>query len=82
MTTPTSASASSASSASKSTATTPTATVGSPARLADAALTTVGYGPLFLDPPTVDDLSLWPPWVIVAVVSYLIAWYPESRLVE
>lgn len=53
-----------------------------PARLADAGLTTVGYGPLFLEWPSWTDTTLWLPWVIVGVVSFVVAWYPESRLVE
>lgn len=56
---------------------------------ADAALTTVGYGPLI-----VPWLGGWAAargaswagepvaWLIVGVVSLLVAWYPEKRLID
>lgn len=58
------------------------------ARLADTALTAVGYGPLFV-PPLAAWLALqgvgWPAgvaWGIISLVSLGVAWFPESRLVD
>lgn len=59
-----------------------------PARLGDTVLTALGYGPLVLI-PLVSLLTargvtgaLYLAWLIIGVVSFLIAWYPESRLVD
>jgi hypothetical protein len=59
-----------------------------PARLFDTIATALGYGPLFL----VSLLSFlvakdvpqpqYAAWIIIGLVSLLIAWYPESRLVD
>jgi hypothetical protein len=59
-----------------------------PARLADTALTALGYGPLVVaaligilaarGAPLPFQLA----WCIIVLVSLLIAYYPESRLVE
>lgn len=58
------------------------------ARLADTALTAVGYGPLFV-PPLATWLAqqgaTWPTalaWGIISLVSLGVAWFPESRLVD
>lgn len=65
-----------------------------PARLIDTATTALGYGPLVvvgiaraigpeLAPGADPDVAyITVAWVIVGLVSLLVAWYPESRLVE
>lgn len=59
-----------------------------PARVIDAATTALGYGPLILAPLSAALASQALPqgdiaaWCIIAVISFLIAWYPENRLVE
>ena len=67
-----------------------------PARIGDALTTALGYGPLVvvglstaLTPifqpdaatPTVIEGDI-AAWCIIGIVSLLVAWYPESRLVE
>lgn len=67
------------------------------ARIVDASLTAVGYGPLVIKSlaavlaergasaePAVFGMSVavLGAWVIVGLVSYGIAWYPESRLID
>lgn len=58
------------------------------ARLFDTGLTAWGYGPLVVAPITAffaargassADIVAW---VIIGIVSFLTAWYPESRLVD
>lgn len=58
------------------------------ARLVDAATTAIGFGPLFLA-PLVSFLEargiespLLPAWGIIIAVSFAVAWFPESRLVD
>lgn len=58
------------------------------ARLMDAALTAIGWGPLFapwlnlqLAARAVPE-PLYVAWVILGLVALAVAWYPESRLVE
>lgn len=67
-----------------------------PSRIADAALTALGYGPLVLSwlmeaiteriaagpdaPPS--DLPWYLAWAVIVLVSYGVAWYPESRLID
>jgi len=59
-----------------------------PARLADTALTALGYGPLVLDvlvralTSEVLPDPFFAAWGIIGLVSLLAAWYPESRLVD
>lgn len=59
-----------------------------PARIADTAATALGYGPLVIVALTVLLASKGAPspyyaaWAIIGLVSLLIAWYPESRLVD
>lgn len=59
-----------------------------PARLADTAATALGYGPLvivslatFVAAKGVPS-PLYAAWAVIGLVSFLIAWYPESRLVD
>lgn len=59
-----------------------------PARVADTALTALGYGPLVVGRLTaalateaLPDATI-PAWIIIGIVSFLAAWYPESRLVD
>lgn len=58
------------------------------ARLADTALTALGYGPLIVVP-----LTAWLAtyaasgaaalaWFLIFVLSFAVAWFPESRLVD
>lgn len=58
------------------------------ARVFDAATTALGYGPLFA-PWLIEQLAVrdipapfYVAWGIIGLVSYGIAWYPESRLVD
>lgn len=58
------------------------------ARLGDAATTALGYGPLVvgglaaqLTSQALPDAT-YPAWGIIGLVSLLVAWYPESRLVD
>lgn len=57
-------------------------------RLVDAALTAYGYGPLFIVALVsyLVERSIPQPlfvgWSILGLVSLLLAWYPESRLVD
>jgi hypothetical protein len=57
-------------------------------RLVDAALTAYGYGPLFIVALVgyLTERSIPQPlfagWFILGLVSLLLAWYPESRLVD
>lgn len=59
-----------------------------PARIADAVLTALGYGPLVIDALTLYLTSrdapqpLYLAWLVIGLVSYALAWYPESRLVD
>lgn len=59
-----------------------------PARLVDAATTTLGYGPLIIVPLAAALTSRAIPqgdlaaWCIIGIVSVLVAWYPENRLVD
>lgn len=59
-----------------------------PARLVDTATTALGYGPLVIALLATLLASKGVPspynvaWAIIGVVSFLIAWYPESRLVD
>jgi hypothetical protein len=63
-------------------------TISWPARIADTAATALGYGPLVAAPLigalAARDIPLpfLLAWCIILIVSLLIAWYPESRLVE
>lgn len=59
-----------------------------PARVADAILTALGYGPL-LHAGLLSGLAgrgvpepWYVAWGIIVGISYVLAWYPESRLVE
>jgi hypothetical protein len=59
-----------------------------PARIVDMLTTALGYGPLVLI-GLVGALvargvpyPLYAAWAIIGLVSLLIAWYPESRLVD
>ena len=59
-----------------------------PARLADMVATALGYGPLviaglvgYLAAKQVPSPE-YAAWGIIGLVSLLIAWYPESRLVD
>lgn len=58
------------------------------ARLADAVTTALGYGPLVVDQLAAQLTSQALPdahyaaWAIIGLVSMLVAWYPESRLVD
>lgn len=57
------------------------------ARGIDTAFTAVGYGPLVLVPlvafvATWTTYPLYLAWAIIGIVSLLIAWYPENRLVD
>lgn len=58
------------------------------ARLGDAATTALGYGPLVVVGLSAALTSQAVPegdiaaWCIIGIVSLLVAWYPESRLVE
>lgn len=58
------------------------------ARLVDTAFTAVGYGPLLVPPLTVYlagksvPSAIYAAWGIAVLVSFLTAWYPESRLVD
>lgn len=59
-----------------------------PARTADTIATALGYGPLvvvalaaFLAAKGVPS-SGYAAWGVIGLVSFLIAWYPESRLVD
>lgn len=59
-----------------------------PARLGDTLLTALGYGPLVLASLVsllatrgISGASYFA-WLIIGLVSLLIAWYPESRLVD
>jgi hypothetical protein len=57
-------------------------------RLIDAAFTAYGYGPLFIVALVgyLTERSIPQPlfagWFILGLVSLLLAWYPESRLVD
>lgn len=59
-----------------------------PSRVADAVLTALGYGPLVLTwlGAALDARGISEPtiaaWSIIGVMSYALAWYPESRLVD
>lgn len=59
-----------------------------PSRMIDAALTALGYGPLFLTWLMGELAARGVPepwyiaWAIIGLVSYGLAWYPESRLVD
>ena len=59
-----------------------------PARIVDSVFTALGYGPLVLVPLGAALLArgvenaVWGAWAIIGVVSYLLAWYPESRLID
>lgn len=62
--------------------------ISTPSRVIDAALTALGYGPLF-HPWLMGQLAArdvfepwYVAWAIVGLVSYGLAWYPESRLIE
>jgi hypothetical protein len=55
----------------------------------DAALTTIGYGPLFVPTLTlyiaskgVSDLALPLAWIVVGVVSFIVAYIPERLLID
>lgn len=58
------------------------------ARLFDTAFTAWGFGPLFVTGLTALLASWGVPqpeyaaWGVIGVVSFLTAWYPESRLVD
>ena len=58
------------------------------ARLVDAGTTALGYGPLFIVPLAAALTSKALPqgdiaaWCIIGIISLLVAWYPENRLVE
>jgi hypothetical protein len=58
------------------------------ARFFDAGLTAWGYGPLVIVPLTAFLVARGMPsaeyaaWGIIGIVSFLTAWYPESRLVD
>ena len=59
-----------------------------PSRVADAVLTALGYGPLvqaglmaWIASHSVPE-PWYAAWAIIGGVSYLLAWYPESRLVD
>lgn len=59
-----------------------------PARIVDAGLTAYGYGPLFvgaisgyLTSRGAVEIADVGAWIIIGLVSYGLAWYPESRLV-
>lgn len=57
------------------------------ARGIDTAFTAVGYGPLVLVPliafvATWTTYPLYLAWAIIGIASLVIAWYPESRLVD
>lgn len=59
-----------------------------PSRVADAVLTALGYGPL-LHTGLMGILATrgipepwYAAWAIIGLASYLLAWYPESRLVD
>lgn len=66
-----------------------------PSRVADAVLTALGYGPLLHAglvgwlaghgvPNTAEqgNFAWYGAWLIIGLVSYALAWYPESRLVD
>lgn len=60
-----------------------------PARVLDTLMTMIGYGPLVLVPLVAILAAKLAPaqatqaaWGIIGLVSLLIAWYPESRLVD
>ena len=59
-----------------------------PARLFDTIMTAIGYGPLVLMPLVTLLATRGVPqypyvaWLIIGLVSLVIAWYPESRLVD
>jgi hypothetical protein len=59
-----------------------------PARIVDTLATAIGYGPLVLVGLTAALASkavpspIYAAWTIIGLVSLLIAWYPESRLVD
>lgn len=59
-----------------------------PARLLDTFLTALGYGPILI-PWIMVQLAArnvpeptYSAWAIVIVIAYLVAWFPESRLVD
>lgn len=60
------------------------------ARVIDTITTAIGYGSLVLTPLTKylmsKDVSpenaVLGAWAIIVIVSFFVAWYPESRLVE
>lgn len=62
--------------------------IAQPARIVDTVFTAWGYGPLFsaslIAALTVRGVPqpVVTAWLIVAVLAYLPAWYPESRLVD
>lgn len=66
-----------------------------PARLVDAATTALGYGPLVHERLTLaltpeaaqqvpEAIKQWgiASWCIIGLISLIIAWYPENRLVD
>ncbi len=59
-----------------------------PARIFDAYTTAASYGPLFVA-PLISALTarqspypLYVAWAVIGLVSYGLAWFPESRLVD
>lgn len=55
----------------------------------DSALTTVGYGPLFvpflipwLAGHSLGEMAMPIAWLIVAVVAFALAWWPEKTLID
>lgn len=59
-----------------------------PARVVDTVFTALGYGPLVLSLLSAALVErhvsepIYVAWLIIGVVSYVIAWYPESRLID
>ena len=62
--------------------------VARPSRIIDAVFTAFGYGPLVLSnlanylASHAIPQPTYAAWFIIGVVSYALAWYPESRLVD
>lgn len=57
------------------------------ARIGDAYLTAIGYGPLVIGPLSAlaaryAPQPLYVAWFVVGLASLAVAWYPESRLVD